>query len=129
MYRHQEDFGRALDDRVLTILTKRNAIAAFLGGALLWQLLGFLGEVPWYLFYPLVFGLGPACGIVVTMRWNGISLLDQARWYLAWRARMLMKPDDIQPSAIGLLDDSDPLTIYADDGEVLVRRYVSGGQP
>ena len=123
-YTHQEDFGGAMEDRQLSILTTANIAGAFIGAVVVWQLLSLLGlSLPWFLHYSLILVLGGGSGIGLTIRWNGLSLLDSLMLWTGWRLRTLMRQTTVHPQVVLVaLDDGDGLVLY-DDEEVLVRPY------
>ncbi len=123
-YTHQEDFGGAMEDRQLSILTTVNIAGAFIGAVVVWQLLGLLGvSLPWLVHYGLMLILGGGTGIGLTLRWNGLSLLDSLMLWSGWRMRLLLRQTTVHPqAALVALDDGDGLVLY-DEEEVLVRPY------
>lgn len=123
-YTHQEDFGGAMQDRQISILTTANIAAAFIGAVVMWQLLNLLGlQLHWLLYYGLILVVGGGTGIGLTIRWEGVSLLDTLLLWGGWRMRVLMHQTTIHPqAALASLDDSDALSLY-DGDDVLIRPY------
>lgn len=113
-----------MEDRQLSILTTANIAGAFIGAVIVWQVLSLLGlSLHWFLHYGLILVLGGGSGIGLTIRWNGLSLLDSLMLWIGWRMRTLMRQTIVHPQAtLASLDDGDGLVLY-DDDEVLVRPY------
>ena len=124
-YTHQEDFGGAMQDRQISIFTTANIVGAFLGAVVVWQLLALLGVGgPGWLAYSLTFLLGGGGGIALTVRWDGMSLLDALGLYAGWRLRRLLQQTALHPQAApAAYDGGDALSLYEGD-EVLVQPYL-----
>ena len=124
-YTHQEDFGGALQDRQISILTTANIVGAFLGALVVWQLLKLCGITgPIWLVYSLTLLLGGGAGIALTIRWDGLSLLDAMLLYGGWRLRGLLGQTTLRPRAApAALQQADGLSLY-DGDELLVRPYL-----
>lgn len=123
-YTHHEDFGGAMQDRQISIFTTANIVGAFLGAVVVWQLLRLLGvSGPFWLTYGLTLVLGGGSGIALTIRWDGMSLLDTLLLYGGWRVRGLLRQTTLRPQAApAALDTEAGLSLY-DGDEVLVRPY------
>ena len=122
-YTHQEDFGGMLQDRQVSIFTTANIVGAFIGAVVVWQLLSLLHiGGPTWLHYLLVMTLGGGSGIALTIRWDGMSLLDTLVLYAGWRLRALMQQTSLHPRAAAAHTDDGALSLY-DGDEVLARPY------
>jgi hypothetical protein len=120
MYTHQDDFGNAMEDRQYSIITMANIVGTLCGAALAWQLCRLLAIGSWLLFILIILS-GAVLGFVLTMRWNGISLLEQIRLLIGFQLRVARKQTEIHPHA-ATLDRTDTLTLF-DGDEIIVQPY------
>ena len=128
MYTHQEELNARGQSRQLGILTTANAAGAGVLGLITWQvtrLLGITGDfwdARFWVQAALVVG-GAALGVVVTVRWSGLSLLDRLLLWISFQQRRLAGQTLIRPQAAVTTDaDAGMPTVYR-DGAVLLRPY------
>jgi hypothetical protein len=107
-YTHDVDLAGQLENRQFSIITTMNLIAGGIGGALGWQLsvvLGWGDDLPWTVPGLLKYGLIVVCaivGVALTIRRNGLSLLDRLQLSLGYRLRVMLGQTRIEPHAVSL---------------------------
>lgn len=130
MYVQREPLASATQDRVISILTVQNLGGAAGGGAVVWFLcnvLGLRGEAltPLWFLQVLLILIGCGIGIVLTVRWTGLSLFDRASLYLMFQLRKasgghIIAPPPVLTRAAGAVG---VMTLRSDDGVVIARPY------
>lgn len=119
---HHDDFTRRGEDRQYAFLTTRNLLAGLLGALALYNLTGWIGPLPWWLRYGLVLA-GAGAGLLLTIRWSGLSVLDQGLLRLGLLVRHLTRRSRVQPFHDTVLPppDGSRLVVLDEHGAVRVR--------
>ncbi len=127
-YTQQEDLSSKGQDRQISILTTANLAGAVICGLLAWQLCKLLGitgdffSAGWWLQGALIVG-GGVLGILLTIRWSGLSLLDRLMLFGGFHMRRLARETVIQPQAAVATLQTQSLTTLYQDGRVVLRAY------
>jgi hypothetical protein len=107
-----------------------NLIAGGIGGALGGQLSAVLGwgeALPWTVPGLLKYGLIVACaiiGVALTIRRNGLSLLDRLLLWGSYRLRVVLRQTAIEPHAPSLHAEDQTQPVLYRDGVMISAPYV-----
>jgi hypothetical protein len=127
-YTHQADLAARGQDRQFSIVTTANLAGAAVLGLAAWQLtklLGLTGDVlsaGWWLQTGLILAAS-GTGVLMTIRWSGLSLLDRLLLWASYQQRRLARQHHIAPQAAVTTSRDQPLTTLTRDGTVLLRPY------
>ena len=121
MYTHREDLSPRGQQRILAIFTVANVGGGGVGAILGWQLARPLDQS---LVTVLLVAVGIAGGVVSTMRWGGLSLLDRLVVWLGYLWQRSLGPVQVVPQRpVGRTLDLPQAVAVVRDGQVVVRPY------
>jgi hypothetical protein len=127
-YTQQEDLATRGQDRQFSIFTTANIAGAGVLGLAAWQitkLLGITGDfmtAGWWLQTVFII-VGGAAGVVLTIRWSGLSLLDRLMLFGSFQQRRMARHIMIQPQAAVANTTGQTMTTLYRDGQVVLRPY------
>ncbi|HEX9372044.1 MAG TPA: hypothetical protein VF897_13605 [Roseiflexaceae bacterium] len=132
-YTQQENLGGQMQDRQFSIFTTANIVGAGLGGLLTWQgtglvhLTGPMWSSLWFLqSFTIVAGI--VIGVLLTIRWKGLSALDRIQLRVSYRMRKLSGNDAIQPEAPTMAPTQRTMASLYRNGKVVARPYVPSSE-
>ncbi len=127
-YTQQEDLATRGQDRQFSIFTTANIAGAGVLGLAVWQLTRLLGitgdfmSAGWWFQTALIIAGGVA-GVILTIRWSGLSLLDRLMLFGSYQQRQLARHSLIQPEAAVANTSGPTMTTLYRDGHVVLRPY------
>ncbi len=127
-YTQQEDLATRGQDRQFSIFTTANIAGGGVLGLAAWQLTGLLGltgdfmSAGWWFQTALIIAGGVA-GVILTIRWSGLSLLDRLMLFGSYQQRRLARHILIQPETALANTGRQTMTTLYRDGQVLLRPY------
>jgi len=132
-YTHGEDLGGMGEDRQLSILTTANIVGAVVGGVIVWQgsaFLGFGGDTftpGWWLQWFMIF-LGMGIGIMLTIRWGGLSAIERMMDFASYQSRKMSGDTILHPEYASSNQNAGQqglISIYREgEDQAVVRPYV-----
>ncbi len=127
-YTQQEDLATRGQDRQFSIFTTANIAGGGVLGLAAWQLTRLLGmtgdfmSAGWWFQTALIIAGGVA-GVILTIRWSGLSLLDRLMLFGSYQQRRLARHILIQPETALANTGRQTMTTLYRDGQVLLRPY------
>ncbi len=127
-YTQQEDLATRGQDRQFSIFTTANIAGGGVLGLAAWQLTRLLGmtgdfmSAGWWFQTALIIAGGVA-GVILTIRWSGLSLLDRLMLFGSYQQRRLARHIMIQPETALANTGRQTMTTLYRDGQVLLRPY------
>ncbi len=127
-YTQQEDLATRGQDRQFSIFTTANIAGGGVLGLAAWQLTRLLGmtgdfmSAGWWFQTALIIACGVA-GVILTIRWSGLSLLDRLMLFGSYQQRRLARHILVQPETALANTGRQTMTTLYRDGQVLLRPY------